>query len=92
LAAELFGLPTPTPYLQLTNDSAPLQGINFARSGGGITYAWGVPDLDSQVDEMEALVHNGVLTQDHLGQSVTVMNIGVNDYDVRNSQAPFQVP
>ncbi|KAG0583021.1 hypothetical protein KC19_3G102800 [Ceratodon purpureus] len=88
--AELFGLPTPTPYLHLKNDSSPLQGINFARTAAGITYAFGVTELDSQVDDMEALVHNDVLTNDHLKKSVTVLNIGVNDYDVRNFQAPFQ--
>lgn len=91
MAAEFFGLPTPTPYLHLKNDSLPLQGINFARGGGSVTYAFGVTVLDSQVDEMEALVHSGLLTEEHLKKSVTVMNVGVNDYDIRNYQAPFQV-
>ena len=77
--------------MHLKNDSAPLQGINFARSGAGVTYAWGVLDLDAQVDEMEALVKKGVLTEAHLKNSVAVMNIGINDYDARNLGA-FQVP
>ena len=78
--------------MQLLKDgSAPLQGINFAHSGAGVTFAFGVPDLDDQVDEMEALVKKGVLTEAHLKKSVAVMNIGVNDYDARNLQAPFQV-
>lgn len=91
LAAELFDLPYPTPYLRLENNSEALRGVNFARSGAGVTYAYGLTALVSQVDEIEALVEKHVLTKAHLRKSVALVNIGVNDYHVRNRRGAFQV-
>jgi len=91
VAAKLFNLSTPTPFLHLQNLSQALQGINFAVGGAGVTYVYGITPLDDQVDNMEALVANGVLTKSHLWNSVGVISVGVNDYDFRNSKTPFQV-
>ncbi|XP_024369129.1 GDSL esterase/lipase At3g09930 isoform X1 [Physcomitrium patens] len=88
--AELFDLPYPTPYLRLENNSEALRGVNFARSGAGVTYAYGLTALVSQVDEIEALVEKHVLTKAHLRKSVALVNIGVNDYHVRNRRGAFQ--
>jgi len=88
--AELFELPLPTPVLHLGNESDAVAGVNFARSGAGVTYAYGVTPLKDQVDEMQALVTKGALTQEHLRKSVTIINIGVNDYDARNLEGKFQ--
>jgi len=92
VVAKLFKLPTPTPFLHRQNLSQALQGINFAVEGTSVTtYGFGVTTLDEQVDNMEALVANGVLTKSHLRNSVGVISVGINDYDARNSETQFQV-
>ncbi|KAH8947622.1 hypothetical protein BDL97_11G052600 [Sphagnum fallax] len=90
--AMLFGLPSPTPFKQMKNNES-VGGINFGRSGGGVTYAFGYTPLDTQVDEFEALVQEGVLLQKHLSNSVALVCLAVNDYSAYNSQgSPLGVP
>jgi hypothetical protein len=81
----LFGLPSPTPFKQMKNNES-VGGINFGRSGGGVTYAFGYTPLDTQVDEFEALVQEGVLLQKHLANSVALVCLAVNDYSAYNRQ------
>jgi len=91
VVAELFKLPTPTPFLHRQNHFEALQGINFAVGGAGVTYGYGNTTLDEQVDNMETLVANENLTKRHLRNSVAVISIGLNDYDSRNLETPFRV-
>ncbi len=85
LAAELFGLPSPTVFEHMkSNGMKSKGGVNFGVSGAGITYAWGRASLDSQVDNFEGLVKGGILTKSHLERSVALVCIGVNDYSTFN--------
>lgn len=88
--AELFGVPYPTPYSQLQNASESKAGVNFAQGGAGVTYAFGYTPLDTQVDQMEALVQSGALSKLHLRKSVSLVSLGVNDYGSHNAYGTFK--
>ncbi|KAG0569983.1 hypothetical protein M758_6G125000 [Ceratodon purpureus] len=83
--AELFGVPSPTASLLLKNNSESLSGVNFAKGGAGVTYAYGMTPLDRQVNELESLVEKNVLSKSHLRKSVALVSLGVNDYSAYNA-------
>ena len=85
LAAELLDLPSPTPFQQLNQTRFPKTGINFGQGGAGTTYAFGYRPLDTQVDQLENLVTTGKLSKTHLGRSVALVSLGVNDYGAYNA-------
>jgi hypothetical protein len=80
--AELFDVPTPTPWTWMQLDSKTIHngGVNFAIAGAGTNYDWGHPPLSAQVDAFEQFVKQGLWTKDHLQHSVALVSIGINDY------------
>lgn len=80
VAAELFGVPTPTPWEHLDANNTNNGGVNFGVGGAGVTYAFGYRALDAQVDAFSELVDGGCWTKEHLRKSVALVSIGINDY------------
>ena len=91
VSADLFNVPTPTPYEVLDANYTNNGGVNFGSAGGGVTYAYGVRTLDDQVDQFEKIVEAGVWTKAHLRKSVALVNIAINDYNAYNVHGDPQV-
>ena len=80
VAAELFGVPSPTPWEHLDANNTNNGGVNFGVGGAGVTYALGYRSLDAQVDAFSELVDKGCWTKEHLRKSVALVSSGINDY------------
>ena len=80
VVAELFDVPSPTPWEHLDANNTNNGGVNFGVGGAGVTYAYGYRALDAQVDTFSDLVDGGCWTEEHLRKSVALVSIGINDY------------
>ena len=97
VVAELFDVPTPTPWEQLDKHNTPNNGgINFGVAGASVTYAYGHGILDAQVDRFTKLAEGRLWTQAHLRNCVALVSIGINDYTFYNiygaHEVTFSVP
>jgi hypothetical protein len=90
-AANLFEVPTPTPWEHLDPNNTNNGGVNFGVGGAGVTYALGFRTLAVQVDAFEKLVNGGLWTEGHLKHSVALVSIGINDYTSFNLKGTAQV-
>lgn len=92
-AAELFHVPTPTPWtwMQLDPKTTNNGGVNFAIAGAGTNYDWGHPPLSTQVDAFEGFVKQGLWTKHHLQHSVALVSMGINDYGFYNQAGASEV-
>lgn len=81
-AADILGLPSPTPYVNIENESIAT-GVNFAIGGSGVTFALGVLPLGAQINQFELVLRTGAYSPSFLAESVAlVSNVG-NDYNVK---------
>ncbi|CAK9237978.1 unnamed protein product [Sphagnum troendelagicum] len=81
--AELLGIPTPPPYLNLT-DQSTANGVNFATAGSGVTFAYGENPLGGQVDNLELFLRTDPYSKEALANSVTLVSVNGNDYTAFN--------
>jgi phospholipase/lecithinase/hemolysin len=81
--AELLGIPTPPPYLNLT-DQSTAHGVNFATAGSGVTFAYGENPLGGQVDNLELFLRTDPYSKEALANSVTLVSVNGNDYTAFN--------
>jgi hypothetical protein len=83
VAAELLGIPTPPPYLNLT-DQSTANGVNFATAGSGVTFVNGENPLGGQVDNLELFLRTDTYSKKDLANSVTLVSVNGNDYTAFN--------
>jgi phospholipase/lecithinase/hemolysin/uncharacterized surface protein with fasciclin (FAS1) repeats len=81
--AELLGIPTPPPYLNLT-DQSTANGVNFATAGSGVTFAYGENPLGGQVDNLELFLRTDPYSKKALANSLTLVSVNGNDYTAFN--------
>lgn len=92
VAAELFDVPTPTPWEQLDKHNTTNNGgVNFGVAGASVTYAYGHGNLDAQVDRFTKLAEGRLWTQAHLRNSIALVSIGINDYTFYNIYGALEV-
>lgn len=83
-AADKVGLPSPTPYVDM-DDNSIATGVNFALGGSGVTYALGVLPLGTQLDNFEVLLRKGIYSDSFLADSITLVSNSGNDYNANYS-------
>jgi phospholipase/lecithinase/hemolysin len=88
--AYKLGLPSPTPYVDIGNQSIAT-GINFALGGSGITFALGTLPLFTQVDHFELVLRTGAYSPSFLADSVTLISIAGNDHIATYTSEEFLV-
>ena len=80
VAAQKLKLPSPIPIRLFKNTTNYEEGINFAVAGAGTTYAWAHATLHTQVNQFEAFIKSKNISNNHLYESIAIVNIGFNDY------------
>ncbi|KAK9272486.1 hypothetical protein L1049_002859 [Liquidambar formosana] len=100
IISEKLGIPSPPPYLSLSqNDDAFLTGVNYASGGAGILNETGLYfiqrlSFDDQIRMFEKTKEvikakiGGVAANKHCNEAMYFIGIGSNDY-VNNFLQPF---
>ncbi|KAH9317111.1 hypothetical protein KI387_018880, partial [Taxus chinensis] len=80
--ASFFNMTTPVPYNQKESfpNLVPF-GMNFASGGTGIfDTVSGLPNATAQIDQLQAMVRNGVYSRSSLASSLVLVSVSGNDY------------
>ncbi|CAN6438814.1 unnamed protein product [Victoria cruziana] len=81
--AAYLGIPSPLPYkLRRAAGSRERYGMNFAYAGTGVfdTLVM-LPNLTTQIDFFEQLVHQGTYRSSQLRSSMALLSVSANDYN-----------
>ena len=83
LTASYLGVYSPIPYAKvhtgiMNNGSV---GINFAFGGSGVFQtASFCPNVSTQIDQLQGVINNGLVSQELINASIALVLINGNDY------------
>lgn len=95
-AASFVGTKAPVPYQVMKNlkrKSVVQNGVNFAHGGTGVFQTLvDLPNMTTQIDFFQQLIHKNVFTTDDLSSSIALVSVAGNDYAAYLArQGSFQV-
>ncbi|OAE23857.1 hypothetical protein AXG93_369s1510 [Marchantia polymorpha subsp. ruderalis] len=86
IASRVLHVASPPAYATLlANTSTSISsGMNYAVGGSGVTYAFGLPTLQTQVQWFSQMVKAGAFTPADLKKAVFLVSVNGNDYGAYN--------